>query len=86
MGPVNENLELLVKKITDSNMDREQVIMFMGDIIGTLIANNVPLDQRWGVSMTLSAKYQKLNETRVASGFFGNWAKHHEEQDQDVGC
>ena len=77
MGPVTENLELLVKKITDSKMNREQVIMFMGDVIGTIVSNNVPLDQRWGVSMTLSAKFQKLNEKAVDKPA---------DLDYDVGC
>lgn len=48
---------------------------------------------RWGMSMRLAdlgkearRPRKKGRQENEAIGFFGNWAKHHEEQDQDVGC
>ena len=49
---------------------------------------------RWGMSMALSSVGKLAKEprkkNREAVGFFGNWAKHHEEKEtfevDDVGC
>ena len=48
---------------------------------------------RWGASLHLTDLGKDARQLRKrgrkedeAMGFFGNWAKHHEEQDQDVGC
>ena len=48
---------------------------------------------RWGASMRLADLGKEARQLRKkgrqeseANGFFGNWAKHAEELDQDVGC
>ena len=83
-GPVNEELINLVRELKSSSYDKDQSIMLLGDLISNIINNNVPLDQRWSMGMTINAYLKKI-PNRQPTGFFGNWAKSAEE-DQDVGC
>ena len=81
-APVNEELLTLINEIKSSKYDKDQSIMLLGDLLSNVINNNVPLDQRWGMGLTIGAYTKKVRSgvpKKEASGFFGNWAKHAEE-------
>lgn len=89
MGPVENNINLLVAELKNNRkVDKDHALDYLGHVFRTIIANNVPRDERWGASMTVNDFLKKARggDFRRAEGYFGNWAKHSEELDQDVGC
>lgn len=97
-APVNEELITLINEIKNSKLDKNQSVMLLGDLLSNVINNNVGSNQHWGLGMTLNAYTKKVKGgNREAVGFFGNWAKTHEEAKaqkvpldpydvDDVGC
>ena len=94
----NEELLALITKLKQSQQTKDQSIMLLGDLLSSIINNNVPLDQRWSMGLTINSYTKRVEGVdRVATGFLGNWAKTHEEAQQkripldpydvdDVGC
>ena len=87
MNTVENNINLLIAELNKSNLTKEQSLDYLGHVFRTITKNNVPLQDRPGSALTVNdyLKKARCGDFRYASGFFGNWAKHHEE-DQDVGC
>lgn len=82
MNPVEENISLLISELKKNNMDKDQSLEYLGHVVRIIVNAD-----RQSQSLVVSDFITKLKSgnTRYAEGFFGNWAKHHEE-DQDVGC
>ena len=62
-APVNEELITLIKELQISNMDKDRSIMMLGDLVSNIINNNVPLDQRWNMGMTIKAYTDKVRSS-----------------------
>lgn len=86
-GTVEEELNALVENIRKSEYDKDESVLILKEYIGDVIRNNLNDVQRYPVAMTTMdfTKRVKKHDWKFAHGFFGNWAKDHEE-DQDVGC
>lgn len=88
MDSVENNINLLIAELKKSCQSKEQSLDYLGHVFRTITKNNVGSDHRNGAALTVNdyLKKARAGDFRYASGFFGNWAKHAEEQDQDVGC
>lgn len=88
MDTVENNINLLISELKQSKLTRDQSLDYLGHVFRLITTNNVASDQRVGAALTVNDFLKKTRDGdfRYASGFFGNWAKHHEEQDQDIGC
>ena len=87
-GTVEEEFNALVEALNKSEYTKEQSILILKEYVDVLIANKlIDGDRRSSVALVTMdfTKRVKRNDWKFAHGFFGNWAKEHEE-DQDVGC
>lgn len=86
MDTVENNINLLISELKQSKLTKDQSLDYLGHVFRTITKNNV--DDRNDAALTINDYLKKVRsgDFRYASGFFGNWAKHHEELDQDVGC
>ena len=83
-SPLDESIRLFVEDVfaneTLTQDERKEIILSAMLSLENKIENG---QHRWGASMRLAdlgkdaRRLRKKN--REASGFFGNWAKHHEE-------
>lgn len=89
-GTVEDEFNALVEALKASEYDKNESILILKEYVDTVIRNNVPDNQRYGVSMTAGAftKRVRKHDWKFAHGFFGNWAKSHLESTDvnDVGC
>ena len=95
VGTVNEEYNALVKALNESKYTKEESFQILSDYINALLSNKCIIDDRlWATSMITSnfTKRVRQHEWKFAHGFFGNWAKHHEQKDietfdvNDIGC
>jgi len=94
MDNVENNINLLISELKQSKLSRDQSLDYIGHVFRTITKNNVAdAEARKGAALTVNDYLKKTRDGdfRYASGFFGNWAKHHEEKDisyevDDVGC
>lgn len=86
-APVEDELNALVESLKASEYNKNESILILKEYVNVLFQNNLATNQRYGVSMTTAdfTKRVKKHDWKFAQGFFGNWAKSVEE-DQDVGC
>jgi|688.fasta_scaffold00075_107 hypothetical protein len=87
MNTVENNINLLIAELNKSNLTKEQSLDYLGHVFRTTTKKVVSNSDRSYVALSVDEylKKARAGDFRYASGFFGNWAKHHEE-DQDVGC
>jgi hypothetical protein len=86
---VEDEFNALVEALCASEYTKNEVACILKEYMHTLIRNNIPDDQRYGVAMTTAdfTKRVKKYDWRFTHGFYGNWAKAAiEAKDQDVGC
>ena len=88
MDTVENNINLLISELKKSNLTKEKSLDYLGHVVRTITQNNINGEQRNDAASTVNdyLKNTRAGDFRYASGFFGNWAKHAEEQDQDVCC
>lgn len=60
MGPVSEELSVFLDKIKNSNLDKEQSVILLGELISSIIENNLSMDSRWNVSMTINGFSKRI--------------------------
>ena len=86
-GSVEDEINALVDALNRSQYTKEESIHILKEYIGFIVKNNIHSVMHYPVSMTTMDfnKRVKKHDWKFAHGFFGNWAKEHEE-DQDVGC
>ena len=86
-GSVEDEFNALVDALNRSHYDKNESILILKEYANVLFRNNIPLEQRLATAMTTGdfIKRVRNHDWKFAHGFFGNWAKEHEE-DQDVGC
>jgi hypothetical protein len=86
-SPVEDEFNALVKALSESEYTKEESILILKEYANALFRNNIVSGQRYGAAMTTSdfTKRVKKYDWKFAHGFYGNWAKSVEE-DQDVGC
>jgi hypothetical protein len=96
-SPLDESVKLFVEDVfaneTLTQDERKQFILSAMLSLENKIDNGM---SRWGMSMRLADLgkdvRQPRKKKREAVGFFGNWAKYHEEKDieafdvNDIGC
>ena len=91
-GPVNEEFNALVKSLNESKYSKEECLHILTEYNKHIFSNCVASSDRWGASMITGDynKRVKRNEWKFPHGFFGNWAKHHEENESfdvdEMGC
>ena len=87
-GSVEDEFNALVDALNRSHYDKNESILILKEYANVLFRNNIPLEQRLATAMTTGdfIKRVRNHDWKFAHGFFGNWAKEHEEKDQDVGC
>lgn len=87
MDTVENNINLLIAELKKSDLTKEQSLDYLGHVFRTTTKKVVTWSDRSYIA--LPVKYYLDNARdgnfRYTTGFYGNWAKHHEE-DQDVGC
>lgn len=91
MDSVENNINLLISELKRSNLGKDQSLDYLGHVFRTITKNNV--DDRKSAALTVNDYLKKARggDFRYASGFFGNWAKHSEENIEsfdvnDTGC
>lgn len=86
MGPVEENINLLIAELKKDTNTKEHALDYLGHVFRLITTNNVSLDQRPGAALTVNSFITKARggDLRYAEGFFGNWAKQHEEDLDDL--
>jgi uncharacterized protein YejL (UPF0352 family) len=86
-GTVEDEFNALVTALNQSKYTKDESILILKEYANVLFQNNIESNQRYGVAMTTGdfTKRVKNYDWKFAHGFFGNWAKAAEE-DQDVGC
>jgi hypothetical protein len=95
MGPVENNINLLIAELNKDQITKEHALDYLGHVFRLITTNNISLDQRHGASMTVDEflKRARGGDFRFADGFYGNWAKQLEEEKgvdsfdvNDIGC
>lgn len=95
MGPVEENINLLIAELKEEKITKEHALDYLGHVFRIITTNNVSLDQRLGAALTVNSFLTKARagDFRYAEGFYGNWAKQLQEEKgvdsydvNDVGC
>lgn len=82
-GPLDQEYDSLVKSLNESNYTKEESLQILSEHIKALLSNEcITSDRRWAASMiTVNfIKRVRICEWKFPHGFFGNWAKHHEEE------
>ena len=87
MDTVENNINLLIQELNKSNLTKEQSLDYLGHVFRTTTKKVISLSDRSYVALSVNEylKNARAGDFRYANGFYGNWAKHREE-DQDVGC
>jgi hypothetical protein len=87
-GVLEEEFNDLVDALNKSEYTKEESILILKEYTNTLFTNSVPGISRPGASMITADFIKRVRNYhwKFAHGFYGNWAKHAIEQDQDVGC
>lgn len=78
---IHETLNELVIALNKSSADKTTSIMILENLIRDLISE-IPLEKRTSATNDINNYVQKVasGNLKYASGFFGHWAKWHEEQ------
>ena len=54
MGPVENNIDLLVKELKRSNFKKDDALDYLGHVFKLIASNNVSSDQRHGAALTVN--------------------------------
>lgn len=95
-GVVENEYDALVDALNKSDYTKSECLTILGEYTKTIISNNVPSNERHGVSLTTADFINRVrkHDWKFAHGFFGNWAKNVQEKNvkdisyevDDVGC
>ena len=82
-SPLNETIENFVENVfSNETLTQDERKQFILSAMLSLENKITDGTHRWGMSMRLAEcgkdARQPRKKNREASGFFGNWAKHHE--------
>lgn len=81
MKPTAEPLNRLIQEVTSSTADRDHAILLLGETLKSVILKHVPEADQEAAGKMIEAELERIKsgDLRVASGFFGNWAKRNAE-------
>ena len=81
-GTVETEYDALVKALNESKYTKEEATQILSEYMNAILSNEcIASDRRSAASMITGDFIKRVRqyEWKFAHGFFGNWAKHHEE-------
>lgn len=92
-GKLENEYDVLVKELNESKYTKEESVQILSEYIKALLSNECIASERRSAASMITSNFTKrvrIHEWKFAHGFFGNWAKHHEENESfdvnDIGC
>lgn len=77
MNPIAEPINKLIREVTASKAERDHAILLLGETLKSVIIKHVTDSEQAAAIKSIEAELERIKagDLRVASGFFGNWAK-----------